>query len=397
MLGVALLVAVGVAACGGSSSSSTGSEANSSEASTPSEPGSEPAETEPTSSESEVGQLKIGELNFEFTKYCGEKPMKIGLIDGFGGNTWRVQVHAMEEKLANECPNVEEFKYFDANLESEKFNSTIAAWASQGVNVIQAYPDFGQLSVPAFAAATAQGVFIGTDNSVPGNATVPTDIAAGIVPNFEIGSKEWVEFLDKATKGTAKVVYIGGPAGNLFDGPAIEEMKKAIEETGADVELVESEPVAGNWESAKTQQATSQMLAKYPEINGVVLSYMATAPAVIRAFESAGRPLPTIVGQSSSNEVVCEIQKLRKKDPNFNLFSLDGSGNQGPLALAKAMAAYQEIEAPELGPTNELTQSNYAEYINTLTNKIPKCVISIPAGADLSMAQTQKEVEEATQ
>jgi ribose transport system substrate-binding protein len=396
------ILAITISACGGGGSSNSGASEGVAE---PSESNSQASET-PTSEESEesggasassVGQLEVGKLNFDFTKYCGEKPMKIGLIDGFGGNTWRVQVHAMEEKLANECPNMEEFKYFDANLEPEKYNSTIAAWASQGINVIQAYPDFGQLSVPAFKAATAQGVFIGTDNSIPGNATVPADIAAGIIPNFEKGSKEWIEFLDRANKGTAKVVFIGGPAGNLFDAPAMEEMKQAIETTGADVEFLEGEPVAGNWEPAKTQQAATQLIAKYPEINGVVLSYMATMPSVVRAFEAAGEPLPTIVGDTSSNEVVCETAKLREKDPNFNLFSLDASGNAGPLALVKAIAAYQEIEAPELGTTTGLTESNFAPYIDTLNGEIPKCVPDIPAGADLSMAQTQKEVEEVTQ
>ena len=304
------------------------------------------------SAEGEYGQLEIGELNFDMSKYCGEKPTVVGAIDGFGGNTWRVETRALIEKTAKECPNVTEVKYFNANLDPEKFNSTISAWAAQGVNIIVAFDDFGQSAVPAFKPSAA-GVKVVTDNAIPGNAQIPGDVTAAVIPDFEKGGKEWVEFLNEATKEKGQIALIGGPAGNQFDTPSQEAMEKAIEETGAGVEFVESEPVVANWELAKTQQATAALLNKYPDLNGVVLTAMFAAPAANRAFEAAGKPLPAIAGQSSSNEVICEIHEKQQKEPNYNVFSLDGSAQQAALALAKGMAAYQEIEAPEaVRPTN---------------------------------------------
>ena len=76
------------------------------------------------------------------------------------------------------------------------------------------------------------------------------------------------------------------------------------------------------------------------------------------------------------------------------MFSLDGSAQQAALALAKGMAAYQEIEAPELGPTDEPTKANYKVYIDTLNNLLPPCEKSLPGGADLSTALTKPEIEE---
>jgi ribose transport system substrate-binding protein len=393
-----------VTACGGGSSSTSGG------SSTTEEPAEEPAEetgtetpaaeteaegeTETVGAEGEYGQLEIGELNFDMSKYCGEKPTVVGAIDGFGGNTWRVETRALIEKTAKECPNVSEVKYFDANLDPEKYNSTISAWAAQGVNVIVAFDDFGQSAVPAFKAAQLQGVKVVTDNAIPGNAKIPTDVTAAVIPDFEKGGTEWVEFLNEATNGKGKIALIGGPAGNLFDTPSQEAMEKAIEETGAGIEFVESEPVVANWELAKTQQATAALLNKYPDLDGVVLTAMFAAPAVNRAFEAAGKPLPAIAGQSSSNEVICEIHEKQQKDPNYNVFSLDGSAQQAALALAKGMAAYQEIEAPELGPTDEPTKANYKVYIDTLKNMLPPCEKSLPGGADLSTALTKSEIEE---
>jgi ribose transport system substrate-binding protein len=389
---LAALIAVGlvVTACGSSSSSSS-SEGSAPETETESEGESSGGET------GDIGTLDVGKLNFEMSKYCGTKPTKVGLIDGYGSITWRVQVRALNEKVAKECPNVTEVKYYSAEGDPEKFNSTLSSWPAQGVNVILANPDFGQASVPAFRAAQQAGATVVTSTNLPGTATIPTDVTAAYLQNNENGAKEFVEFLDKATKGTAKVVEIGGAAGTTIDAQIVEGMEKAIEETGADVEMIESEPVASNWEPGKTQQVTASLLSKYPDLNGIVMTYIATVPSVIRAFEAAGKPLPTIAGESSSMEVVCEVAKWKKSDPGFNLFSIDATGNQPPLALARGMAAYQGIEAPELGTADELTYSNYSKYIDTLAGEVPECVTSIPPGADLSMAQTQQEVEKLSQ
>ncbi len=384
VLAVIMLLSVILSACGGSDSSSSSGEAAATE---------EETSSGESSATSDVGQLEVGKLNFDISKYCGSKPTKVGLIDGYGSITWRVQVRALNEKVAKECPNVTEVKYFSAEGDPEKFNSTLASWPAQGVNVIVANPDFGQASVPAFRAAQAAGATVVTSTNVPGNASIPTDVTASYLQNNEDGAKEFVEFLDKANKSTAKIVEIGGAPGTTLDAEIVEGMKMAIEETGADVEFLESEPVPSNWEPGKTQQVAASLIGKYPDLNGIVLTYIATLPSVIRAYEAAGKPLPPIAGESSSMEAVCEIEKVRKSDPNANLFSLDATGNQPPLALAKGLAAFQEIEAPELGSEDGVTYANYTKYIDTLEGEVPTCVKSIPPGADLSMAQTQEEVE----
>ena len=389
LLGLLLLLGLGLAACGGGDgSSSQPTESSSAETTTE----ATEAESEPVSAETE--QLAVGELNFDMKKYCGEKPTRVGLLDGFGGITWRVQVRALNEKTLHECPNVTEIKYYDANGDQEKYNSTLSAWAAEGVNLVEAFPDFGAASLPAFRAAQKKGVIIVTDNSLPEGAKIPEDLTAAAIPDYEAGAREWVEFLDEATKGTAHIVMIGGPPGAAVDLIYLKEMQKAIEETGADVEFLDDEPIPGYWEAAKTQQATSAVISKYPNLNGIVSTYTALIPAMTRAFDAANKKLPTIVGQGISNEVTCNLIKIREgEDPNFNMMSLDSTGNLPPLALAEGMAAYQEIEAPELGPTDAPTVTNLSTYIDTLKGDIPKCYPSVPPGADLSMALTPEEVE----
>lgn len=322
--------------------------------------------------------MVAGKLPVDITKYCGTKPWTLGDIDGFGGNAWRVETRELVTSLAEECPDNKGVTYFNANLSPQAFDSTMSSWAAEGKSVVVAFDDFGQSVVPSFTAAQREGVKVVTDNAVPGNATIPTDVTAAVEPNFKVGAKDWAQFLKTALHGKGQVVLVGGPAGNLFDGPATTDLAAALKGTGLTMAL--SQPQYANWDPAKTQQVMSALLAKDPNINGVVLTYMATAPAIIRAYQAAGRPLPAIAGQSSSQQVVCEAHHIK----GLQVYSLDNSASQAAIALAKGLASYEGISAPELGPTNGPTISAYAPYIDTATGLVPPCISSLPAGADLS-------------
>ena len=382
VVGLMVAAAFGLSACGSGSEDGGGTTASGGDQGTSA---SSSASTKPI-------ELKIGALNFEVTKYCGTKPMKIGLLDGFGGNTWRLQVRALNEKFKQACKNVSDVQYFDANLDAQKYANAVNSWAAQGFNVVYAYPDFGPLSVPAFRQAQQQGVKVGTSNSPIGDDVVPSAVSASVVQNFDDAAQKFVKFLDEAADSTAKILLVGGPASNSQDPAIIAAMRKAIESTGADVEFLQKNHVVGNWDTAATAKAMAAAVAKYPQIDGVVDTYMATAPAVIRAFKAAGRPLPAIAGQGITNQVVCQLHDELTSDPKFNMFSIDASGNAPPLALAKAIAAYQGISAPELGPDDRPTYFNMPVYVDTLTKQIPKCDKELPPDADLSMALSPEEV-----
>lgn len=381
ILAVALLVLV--TACSSKSASSTAVES--------------PATSAATSAAAAEGitQIQIGKLNFDMSKYCGTKPFTLGILDGYGGNTWAVEKRAMLTKLAKSCPNNTKVLYFDANGDVQKYISTVNSWAAQGVNIIETFDLFGQPPVSAFTKAQAAGVLIGTGNGIPGDAKVPTDVTAAVVPDFEKQAVQWVSFFTKATNNKGRIALIGGPAGNLFDRPAIEAIKKAIVDQGSGITLAVAEPQVGNWDPATTQQVMTGLLQKDSHIDGVLLTYTATGPAILRAYKAAGLPFPAIAGQSSSNELVCLTESTRKTDPNFQVMSLDGSANLDAIALAKIFAAFQGIAAPELGPTNQSLVVTMATYIDTLSGIMPPCDSTLPPGADLSTALTVSEIKAA--
>jgi len=375
-------------ACSSSSTSSTSSAAEapaSNAAPAESMPASEAAPAAATGTE-----IQIGALPFDITKYCGTKPMVVGILDSYGGNGWAVGKNAILRGLAAQCPNVTDVLYVDSGFDTQKYIAGVDSLVAQGANVIETFDAFGQAPVDAFAKAQAAGVLVGTGNAIPGDAKVPAGVTSNVIPDMAIEANQWVEWLTKATNNKGKIAYIGGPAGNLFDVPSLAAVNQAIKDQGSGITVVTPEPVAGNWDPAATQQAMSGLLQKNPDINGVILTYTATIPAVMRAYKAAGLPYPAITGQSSSMEAVCEIGKARKADPKFQVQSLDASANLHALDLAKLFAAFQGISAPELGAIDADTLITYPSYINTLDNVLPECDATVPPSADLSAALSKE-------
>ena len=363
--------------------------------STPSGGSSSPASSGGSSSSAAGTVIKVGELPFDITKYCGTKPMTVGILDAYGGNGWAQGKKAMLEKLSKQCTNVSKVLYVDANFDLQKYIAGVDSLVAQGANVIETFNPFGQAPVAAFDKAQKAGVLVGNGNAIPGTAKVSKDLTSNVIPDLQKEAETWVKFLTTATKNAGKIAYIGGPAGNTFDVPSLAAVQKAIANQGSGIKIVTPEPVAGNWDPATSQQAMTGLLQKDPTINGVILTYTAVGPAILRAYDAANLPYPALTGQSSSMEFVCMVGTAQKKDPKFQVQSLDGSPNLHALDLAKLFAAYQGISAPELGPTDADTLIDYPEYVNTLDNKVPSCDPSVPLSADLTTALPLAELKAA--
>lgn len=208
---------------------------------------------------------------------------------------------------------------------------------------------------------------------------VPTFVTASVVTDFADMGRRFVAFLDEASpEQTSKFLVIGGPAGNTFDPGTIDAMRTTIADSKAEVELLQDHPVVGNWDVAASSQAAASIISTYERIDDIVLTNAAVASGVIRAFQNAGRPVPTIVGTGITSRVVCDLVEARRTDLKVNMLSLDGSGNGPALALAKAIAEYQAIEAPELGPNDAETYVRLATYVDTLEGMIPDCDLTLP-------------------
>ena len=94
------------------------------------------------------------------SKFCGTKPIKVALSDGWGGNYWRHITRAEFEDEASKCPNITETRYTDGEFKPEKQIADIDGLVAQHFDVIVAFLDGGPAILKATREATAAGVVV---------------------------------------------------------------------------------------------------------------------------------------------------------------------------------------------------------------------------------------------
>ena len=105
------------------------------------------------------------------SKFCGTKPIKVALSDGWGGNYWRHIQRVEFEDEASKCKNITEARYTDGEFKPEKQIADIEGLIAQKFDVIVAFLDGGPAILKATREATAAGVAVvpfSTGDNFPG-------------------------------------------------------------------------------------------------------------------------------------------------------------------------------------------------------------------------------------
>lgn len=346
-----------------------------------------------TSAGSDNGKLntaeKIGtrEELLTIPEFCGENDITVALADGFGGNTWRRTARAEFENEAAKCPNITDVLYSDGGGDPQKAISDINSFAAQGVDALVVFPDAGEALLPAIRTAYQQGTQVVPYFAEPMLAIAEPGVdftnVVGPASSCETGTL-WAEWMVEQLGGKGKVAYFGGPAGNPVSEEAFPCVMKVVEEH-PEMEMLEGRYIVTNWDSALEQKLTSQLLAKYPEVDGIFSDFSDAALGSVRAFEAANRPLVPFATQDS-NGLGCAWQRLKATNPKFQLATISSGTFLVQPALRKAVATAEGIENPE----PSLIKMPLVED-STDPNLQPKCDESLPEGAILSGTLTPEQ------
>lgn len=207
----------------------------------------------------------------------------IGLSNGWVGSEWRTQMIAEAEEAAKAWADkgvTVTTKVQSANVDVPGQIAHVRNFISQGVDAIIINPNSPTAFDPVFAEAADAGILvIATDAEV----SSPDAIYVGI------DQKGWAEmsarWLAETLDGKGTVVAINGVAGH----PANEMRVAGYQEVFSEfpgIEIVNE--VNGNWDQAQGQQAMQNILATYPDIDGVWVQDGMAAGAW-RAMQDAGR------------------------------------------------------------------------------------------------------------
>jgi ribose transport system substrate-binding protein len=381
VLSVALLPALALSACGSSDDNDASTSATSAGAST--------AAASTGSSTTAAAADNGGK-----PAWCGDKDITLGIQDGGGLNAWSAASLQQVKLEAAKCPAVKKTIVVNAGFDPQKATSGIQSMISQGANAIVIIPDAGVCAeLPALRQATQRGVKVAT-HAADGCGKVGTDYVSYSDWDPVANGKLWASWMAKQMGGKGNLLFMGGPAGNTVDQGSVtgilEELKKY-----PDIKVLEnlspkSWPVT-NWDPAQAQKLMSSLLAKYPQIDGLIDGYGANVPGEIKAFKDAGRKIPPII-TIQLNALSCEYAKDKGTKDAFELASISNRNWTGRLAVRHAVAAANGIEnndpglmalplledstqagmepkcyegkSPDYDPSNEMTDEQLQELID---------------------------------
>jgi ribose transport system substrate-binding protein len=319
--------------------------------------------------------------------FCGTKQITLGIHDGFGINAWSQESMAAVRSEAAKCPNVKQIVAIGGG-DLQKSISDVNSMVAQGANAIVLIPDFGQAQLASIKAATEAGVKVVPWAADPSGAP-GTDFVTYVDWSSPAAGTMWANWMVKVLGGKGNVVFLGGPAGNPVTSGQLKSIAAVFKKHPAMKLLTGSSswPVT-NWDPATAQKQGAALLAKYPQIDGIISDYGTDALAAVRAFQAGNRKVPPIA-TLDANGLSCLYVKLHKTDPKFQLATISSRNWLGRIAARKAIAAAQGLPnsepsrfvlpfsedtaggkpalcnpkaAPDFYPSNKLSVATIAKY-----------------------------------
>ncbi len=303
------------------------------------------------------------------TKWCGTKKITVGVEDGVGVNGWSASSYATVRSELAKCPNVKVLVSAgqgDLNKAIQATNADV----SQGVDAIVMIPDFGQSQLPSIKAATKAGVKVVTWAADPGG-TPGKDYVAYVDWSTPEAGVAWVDWMAKQLDKKGNLVYLGGPAGNPVSQGTLKGIVQELTKY-PDMKLLtgDTDFPATDWDQSKAQTTMASLIAKYPEIDGVITDDSSSSVGALRAFTASNRKFP-VIGTEESNLLACTYQDAKASHPELQLATISARNWLGWIAARKAVAAAQGL------PENDPSTYNLPIYEDSAGGLAPKCDTSV--------------------
>jgi len=278
--------------------------------------------------------------------WCGPNEISFGLLDGFGGNSWRLVTTASGEEEAKKCPSVTEYLYADGQGDTQKAISDIQSMVATGVDAIVVFPDAGEAMLPALRSAYEAGVVTVPYRVNPGGED-GVDYDVWIGADFFQSGRDWAEWTLENFPDGAKILFLSGPAGNSQGEDEGTGAKELLSD--AKYEFIGEQPFeVTNWDPALTQQVLTAAIAKYPEIDIIFSDFGPSLVGALPEFTKSGRPIPALA-TSDGNLLGCFWQEQQDAGTGFDMMSVATGNDNGRLAVQAGIAKATGGVVPEKG------------------------------------------------
>ncbi|MET3926931.1 ABC transporter substrate-binding protein [Devosia sp. 2618] len=283
-------------------------------------------------------------------------PYRIGFANGFSGNSWRAMAIRALELEAAQHPDIAELIVVDGQNDITKQVNDIESLISQQVDAILVIANSGAAVVPALNNARQEGIIVAPFNlPIDGEGY---DVYVGTNP--EIKGQSSGTWLRNALGGKGKIVALGGIAGNSYTAAGWAGAQKAFE--GSEIEVLAYRDT--DWSEDKAKVVMSDLIAAYPEIDGIWADGGQVTAGASNALLAAGRPLVPVTGDDY-NGLLKLYAAQKDSQPKFDIGLISEPTWEGVVALRNSLALLrgEELQRDLVITPKLITKDNYTSYI----------------------------------
>jgi ribose transport system substrate-binding protein len=266
--------------------------------------------------------------------WCGPKKATLALLDGFGGNSWRLITTASGKDEAAKCPSITDYQYADGQGNTQKAISDIKGMAARGIDALVVFGDAGPAVLPALTSVYQAGKVV-----VPYRVVVGGEPGKNYTKYIGTDAKgdgvNWGNWVKTILPKGGNVLLISGPAGNS---QGMEELAGLKSVLGPEYKFINSPPFdVTNWDPALTQQVLTADIAKNDKIDVIVSDFGPSLVGALPVFKKFNRSIPPIA-TSDGNILGCFWTDNHNDNPDFKLFTVATGNDNVRLAVQWAVA-----------------------------------------------------------
>ena len=308
-------------------------------------------------------------------------PYRIAVVNGFVGNTWRIQMIQTAKAFAEQAgikEKIKEFKVVSTGTDVAAQLGAIEDFINQGFDAIVTIAVAPDGFDRVIRLADRNNVVI-----VPFDNVLDTDKVMQVNEDqLEMGRTS-ARFLLKelGQKRDGKILEVRGLPGNSVDRDRHLGFREVMEKEGK-FEIVE---VVGNWDDGTAQKATADALAVHGKFEAVFTQGGSTGS--VRAMMDAKHPFVPMAGEGENG-----FRKLIAKHADEGLKGLSYGQSPGLVAISMkaALSALEGNPMPQLisvpiPVVDYTTLKDNVNYWSNLSdnffaaNEFPACGVNITA------------------
>jgi ribose transport system substrate-binding protein len=308
-------------------------------------------------------------------------PYRIAVVNGFVGNTWRIQMIKTAKAFAEQPgikENIKEFKVVSTGTDVAAQLGAIEDFINQGFDAIVTIAVSPEGFDRVIRLADKNNVVV-----VPFDNILDTDKVMMVNEDQKAMGKMSADFLIKEMgKKEGKILEVRGLPGNSVDRDRHVGFREVMEASGNKFNIVE---VVGNWDDGTAQKATADAIAVHGKFDGVFTQGGSTGS--VRAMMDAKHPFVPMAGEGENG--------FRKQISQYHDQGLKGlSYGQSPalaaISIKAAISALQGNPMPQLisipiPVADYTTLKDGVNFWSNLTdnffapNEFPPCGVNISA------------------